>query len=294
MRMMESRIISNPLSQGKGKQHNIVTVGDIGPKTDWTEALEGLYAVVHLAARVHVMRETAADSLSEFRRVNVEGTARLGRMAASAGVKRMIYISSIGVNGKSTQGHPFTEEDAPNPYDPYTISKWEAEQALRQASKDTGLEIVILRPPLVYGPCAPGNFGRLMGLVQTGLPLPLGSVKNIRSFIYISNLVDAIVTCVSHPRAANETFLVSDGQDISTPEFIRMIAFAMGNKPRLLPFPPALLKVLGKFVGKSEEIERLIGSLFVDNSKIRNLLNWKPPFTTEEGIEETVKWYKSL
>lgn len=271
-----------------------VIIGNIGPDTNWQDALKDVDVVIHLAARVHVLKETAADSMSEFRKTNVAGTEHLAKEAAFKGVKRFIYISSIGVNGNKTKGCCFSEESAINPYDSYTLSKWEAEQILQQIAKDTGLELVILRPPLVYGPSAPGNFARLISLVQSGLPLPLGSVKNIRSFIYIKNLVDAIVTCITHPDAAGKTFLVSDGQDISTSNLIKMIASAMGKRPRLLPFPPALLKVMGWFSGKSAEMQRLAGSLCIDSSRIRKVLGWNPPFTVEEGIYETVKWYRSI
>ncbi|MCX5704142.1 MAG: GDP-mannose 4,6-dehydratase, partial [Candidatus Omnitrophica bacterium] len=194
-----------------------------------------------------------------------------------------------GVNGEFTDTKPFTEYDIPNPVGAYAVSKWEAEQALRKVAENTGMEVVILRPPLVYGPDAPGNFGRLIHLIQLGLPIPLGDIKNSRSFIYLGNLVDAIITCISHPLAAGETFLVSDGQDVSTPDLIKMIASAMNKKLVLFSLPPSILKGLCRIMGKAEELEKLTGTLLVDSSKIRNMLGWRPPFTLEEGIRETVK-----
>lgn len=268
-----------------------INIKSIGIDTNWASALKGVDVVVHLAARVHVLKETTDNPLYEFRKINVAGTKRLVEEAALNGVKRFIYISSIGVNSNKTLNNPFTEKDLPSPYDPYTISKWEAEQALQKIAKDSGMEIVILRPPLIYGPNAPGNFGRLMKIIGKDIPLPLSSIKNLRSFIYLGNFIDVIIKCIKHPSAAYQTFLVSDDQDISTPHLIRMIANAMGKKPRLLPCPPFLLKALGKITGKGMEVERLIGYMQIDSSKIRNVLGWKPPFTLEEGIAETVKWY---
>lgn len=267
-----------------------VMVGSIDGETNWADALSGVDAVVHLAARVHVMRDEAADLLAEFRAVNVEGTLNLARQAAKAGVRRFIYLSSIKVNGEETASErPFTEEDQPAPQDAYAVSKWEAELALHNISDATGLEVVILRPPLVYGQGVKANFLRLLDMVNKNIPLPLSMINNKRSMIYIGNLVDAIIKCIEHPDAANQTFLVSDGQDISTPELIKMIAEAMGKKARLFPCPVSLLKMMGKVSGKSAEIERLTGSLQVDSSKIRMTLNSTPPHTIEEGIIETVK-----
>ena len=268
-----------------------IAVGEIGPDTDWTHALSGVDVVIHLAARAHVLRENTAYSLSEFSKVNVAGTEKLAGDIVSNGVKRLIYISSIGVNGNNTSGSPFTEEMLPHPYDPYTKFKWEAEQLLHNIAQETGLNIVILRPPLIYGPNAPGNFGRLLTLVKSNIPLPFGSINNRRSFIYVRNLVDAIIKCIEHPNVANQTFLVSDGQDISTPGLIKMIAVAMGKKVNLIPFPPFFLKMFGSLAGKGSDVGRLTGSLQVDSSKIRRTLGWTPPFTIEKGISETVKWH---
>jgi nucleoside-diphosphate-sugar epimerase len=278
-----------------------VIIGEIGPETDWRAALQGVECVVHLAARVHVMRESAADPLAEYRRVNTSGTERLARMAADAGVKRLVFVSTIKVNGEKSlpaplsQGgsRPFSEADSPNPQDAYGISKWEAEQALARVASETGLEIVILRPPLVYGPGVKGNFLRLLNAVYRRVPLPLGSVKNRRSLIYLGNLVDAIALCVSHPRAAGQTFLVSDGKDLSTSELVRRLADALGRPAHLLSVPPALLKLAGSVTGKSDAVARLTESLRVDSSKIRAELNWSPPHSMEEGLRETAAWFRA-
>ena len=269
-----------------------VTVADIGKNTDWSGALSGVDVVVHLAARVHVMRETAGDPLTAFREVNVVGTERLARAAASSGIKRLVYVSSIKVNGEATDSNPFTEEDAPSPQDSYGISKFEAELALRRVAHETGLEIVIVRPPLVYGPGVGGNFWRLLKLVERGIPLPLASVENRRSMIYLGNFVDVLTACTSHPDAAGKTFLVSDGEDISTAQLIRNLARLMGKPPYLWPFPPTLLRLVGRSVGRLDEVERLLGSLVIDSSKIRRELGWTPPFPMEQGIAETVKWFQ--
>jgi len=261
--------------------------------TDWNSALKGVDVVVHLAARVHVMEEKDADPLGAFREVNVAGTERLARMSAVAGVRRFIFLSSIGVNGSVTHQLPFSEKDDPHPHNHYSLSKLEAEQVLHRIASESGMELVVIRSPLVYGPGNPGNILRLLTLADKGWPLPLASVNNSRSLIYLGNLVDAIMTCITHPDAAGETFLVSDGQDISTSDLLRLLASAMGKKPRLIPFPVTLLKVIGRLLGKSDEIERLTGSLLIDSSNIRSVLGWKPPFSMEVGIRETIKWYKN-
>jgi len=265
-----------------------IQVGDIHESTDWQQALSGVDTVIHLAARVHIMNEREADPTEAFRKVNVFGTEQLARMAAKAGVRRFIFLSSIGVNGEATFEKPFTENDVPRPMSAYAVSKWEAEQSLRKIADDARMETVILRPPLVYGPDAPGNFARLMRLIKTGLPLPLGSIHGLRSFFYIGNLVDAIGTSMTHSSAAGETFLVSDGLDVSTPDLIKMLASAMNKKVILFPLQIDILKILFKITGKNKELEKLTGSLRVDSSKIRKLLCWKPPFTMEQGLAETV------
>ena len=266
-----------------------VMVESVGPDTDWSEALAGVGAVVHLAARVHVMKETASDPLAEFRLVNAAGTENLARSAAQAGVHRLVFLSSIGVHGKSDHGRPLSEQDEPRPEDPYSASKWEAEQALHRVSRETGLETVILRPPLVYGPKAPGNFARLMGLVQRNLPLPLAGVKNRRSMIYIGNLVSSIITCLDHPGAAGRIFLVSDGEDVSTPELIRRMAAAAGRPARLFPFPFFLIRLAARLTGRSEDVERVLGSLTIDSQKISRDLGWKPPYTMAQGLAASAR-----
>lgn len=268
-----------------------VQVGDIGPDTHWSEALEGVGAVVHLAARVHVMHETSAAPLAAFRAVNVAGTERLARVATEKGVGRFVYASSIKVNGESTATTPFTEADTPAPVDPYAVSKYEAEQALRLTAKETGLEVVIVRPPLVYGPGVGGNFLRLLRLVERGVPLPLALVDNLRSMIYLGNFADALTNCTIHSAAAGQTFLVSDGEDVSTPGLFRALAAALGVPARLFPFPVTLLKLGGLILGQQGEVGRLTGSLQVDSSKIRNTLHWQPRYTLADGLAETARWY---
>lgn len=270
-----------------------IAIGNIDGGTDWTGALCGVDVVIHLAARVHVMHETAPDPLRLFREVNVAGTERLARCAVAAGVRRLVYVSSIKVNGEQTFERPFSERDAAHPQDAYAISKHEAETALRQIAGETGMEVVIVRPPLVYGPGVGGNFVRLLGLVQRGVPLPFGSVENARSLIYLGNFVDALIACATHPATANKTFLVKDGEDVSTPELVRRIAFALGVKPRLLPVPPALMRWAGRLVGgKQAALDRLLGSLQVDDSRIRSELGWSPPFSMAQGLEETAAWFR--
>ena len=269
---------------------NSVAIGDINAATNWSAALHGADAVVHLAARVHVMSENARDPLREFRRVNTDGTLNLARQAAAAGVKRFIFLSTIGVNGNSTShGKIFTENSASLPHDLYSVSKHEAEVGLRAISKSTGMEIVIIRPTLVHGSKAPGNFGKLTRLVSKGLPLPLASIDNRRSLVGIDNLVDFIVTCLEHPAAVNETFLVSDGEDLSTPDLIQRMARAMDRPARLLPVPKSMLMAAAAMLGKRDMAQRLCGSLQVDISKARALLGWNPPVSVDEGLRRAVK-----
>ncbi|GAB1234036.1 UDP-glucose 4-epimerase family protein [Ferrigenium sp. UT5] len=266
-----------------------VEVGGINARTDWRTVLQGIDVVIHLAARVHVMEESAADPLAAFREVNVAGTENLARQAAAAGVKRLVYVSSIKVNGEETaEGHAFREDDVPLPQDPYGISKWEAEQALHRIATETGLEVVIVRPPLVYGPGVKGNFAQMLKVVQRGIPLPLASVHNQRSLVYLGNLVDALLLCATHPAAAGQTYLVSDGEDVSTPELLRRLGKAMGRPARVFLCPPALLKLAGRLTGKSDQVERLLGSLQVDSGKIRRELGWVPPCDLARGLQETV------
>ena len=253
------------------------------------EALFGVNTVIHLAARVHVMDDTALDPLAAFRTVNVMGTMNLARQAASAGVKRFVFISSVKVNGELTQpGDAFTEADTPNPQDAYGQSKHEAEQGLRQVSQETGMEVVIIRPPLVYGPGVRANFASLMRAVKRGWPLPLGAVHNQRSFVAIDNLVDFIVTCISHPLAANQTFFVSDGHDLSTTDLIRHMALSAGVPSRLIPVPMWALRAGGALIGKGDVVQRLCGNLQIDISKSQSLLGWAPPVSIEEGLRRAM------
>jgi nucleoside-diphosphate-sugar epimerase len=267
-----------------------IRIGTITPDTEWFGALEGIDTIVHLAARVHVMKDKHADPLAEFRRVNVSGTGHLAREAAKAGVRRFIFVSSIKVNGEETDT-PYSEAQSVQPSDPYGISKWEAELALRRIETETGMQVVIIRPPLVYGPGVKANFLNLIRIVKSGIPLPLASVSNKRSLVYIENLVDAIVTCIRNPNAAGQTYLVSDGEDVSTPELVRRMSSAFGRPARLFPFPARLLRLAGILLGKSGPVDRLIGSLVIDSSKIRRDLGWKPPYTMELGLKRTAEWF---
>ena len=269
-----------------------VAVGEIGPDTDWRTALEGVSRVVHLAARTHVLREIAADPSAEYRRVNLDGTRGLAQMAARAGVRRLVFMSSIKVNGEATE-RPFTEDDVPRPEDAYGRSKWETEQALARVAAETGLQVTVLRPPLVYGPGVKGNFLRLMDIVARGMPLPLASIENRRSLIYVGNLVDAIVKAIDTPCAAGRTYLVSDGEYVSTPDLARALARALGVRPRLLPCPPALLMLGAALAGKRAELARLTGSLQMDSAAIQRELDWRPRFTLAQGLAETARWYYS-
>lgn len=266
-----------------------IKVADIDAGTNWVAALQNIDVVVHLAARVHVMHDTEADPLMAFRAVNLEGTCNLARQAAAAGVKRFVFISSVKVNGEATRaGVPFSADDMPAPLDPYGVSKMEAEQGLRQVAAATGMEVVIIRPPLVYGPGVKANFAALMRAVQRGLPLPLGAVHNLRSLVGLDNLVDLIVTCIAHPQAANQRFLVSDGHDLSTAELVRAMAHAATVSARLLPVPVWALQAGAKLLGKNDEVQRLCGNLQVDISKTRELLGWVPPVSVEEGLRRAM------
>jgi UDP-glucose 4-epimerase len=262
--------------------------------TDWTTALHGVNVVVHLAARVHVMNDHSVDPLSEFRKVNVEGSLNLAKQAAQAGVQRFVFISSIKVNGESTElGQPFHADDEPQPMDAYGISKREAEDALRQLARDTGIEVVIIRPPLVYGAGVKANFRSMMRWLDKGVPLPLGAIHNQRSLVALANLVDLIITCISHPAAANQTFLVSDGEDLSTSDLLRRMANALGKPARLLPVPAWLLQVGATLLGKRAVAQRLCGSLQLDISKTCQLLNWTPPVSVTDALQKTANAYRS-
>lgn len=283
----------------RGKTHDVymadeyIKVGDINESTDWQQALVEVDTVIHLAARVHVISDLSDTSTEIFRKINVRGTERLVLSAAKAGVRRFIFISSIGVNGDSSKNKIFTEDSIPSPVGAYAVSKWEAEKVLNKIGESTGMEIVILRPPLIYGPGVKANFKNLIKLASSGMPLPFKKINNLRSFLYIGNLIDIIDTCIKHQMAIGETFIISDGQDVSTPDLIKMISCAMGKKSSLFYLNPGILKVLCKIVGLETELRKLTGSLLVDSSKIRNLLGWKPPFTMEEGLRDTIKNYKA-
>jgi nucleoside-diphosphate-sugar epimerase len=264
-----------------------VSVGDINGNTDWISTLADCGAVVHLAARVHVMHDTAQDPLTLYRATNTDATLNLARQAAQAGVKRFVFVSTIKVNGEG-RDEPYRESDAPAPEDAYAISKWEAEQGLWQIAQETGLEVVILRPPLVYGPGVKANFRRLLDTVGRGWPLPLGAIRNRRSLLYLGNFVDAIRACVEHPAAAGQTFLLDDGQPVSTPELIRAVARAMRRPARLLAVPVGVLEFLGAMFGRRSAVARLTSSLHVDSSLIRTRLGWTPPYSMEAGLAATV------
>jgi nucleoside-diphosphate-sugar epimerase len=268
-------------------------VGDIGPGTDWTEALKGVDAVTHLAARVHIMRERAEDPLASFRRTNVEGTLRLARAAARAGVGRFVFLSSVQALGGASPNGPLTDASQPKPEESYGISKCEAEVGLREIANQLRLEVVILRPPLVYGPGVKGNFRSLMNLVDRRVPLPLKAVANRRSLLYLGNLVDAIALCLEGSAAANRTYLLRDGEDLSTAELVRRIGAALGHQTALFPVPASLLKFGAGCVGRAAEARRLLGSLIVDDRSIRQELEWNPPFTVDEGLAETAAWFRA-
>lgn len=258
-------------------------VNDLAGEQPLGELLREVDVVVHLAARVHVMDDHAGDPLAEYRRVNVEATERLAREAARAGVRRFVFLSSIKVNGEGGQ-RSYSERDEPAPLDPYGVSKWEAEQGLAEIAAETGMEVVIIRPPLVYGPGVGANFGALVKVVERGVPLPFGSVMNRRSFVSVFNLVDFVYLCLDHSDAANETFLVSDGADLSTADLLRCIGEALGRPARLFNVPPWLLMAGANLLGKRGQADRLLGSLAVDISKTRKCLGWKPPFSMSDGL----------
>jgi len=269
------------------------SVSSVDAETDWKAALIGVDVVIHLAARVHVMQDIACNPLSEYRKTNVQGTEHLARSASVAGVKRLVYASSIKVNGEETyRGVAFNELDEAAPQDPYGISKCEAEQALHRVAEETGLEVVIVRPPLVYGAGVKGNFVQMLKVLAKRLPLPFASIVNQRSLVYVDNLVDALIACATHPAAPGQTYLISDGEDVSTPDLLRHLGLAMERPARLFPFPLKLLTGAAVSVGKAEQLKRLTGSLQIDSGKIRRELNWTPPYTLQQGLQETAEWYR--
>ncbi len=264
-------------------------VGDLASDRNLSVPLEGVDVVIHTAARVHVQPDNATDPLAEFRRVNVAGTLNLARQAKVAGVQRFIYISSIKVNGEATVlDSPFTEDDLPAPADPYAVSKFEAEVGLRLFAQESGLEVVIIRPPLVYGPGVKANFQTMLGWLKWGIPLPLGAIYNKRSLVALGNIVDLLMTCIDHPAAANQTFLAGDGEDLSTTELLQRTAKAMGKTARLIPVPVKLLEFVAGLLGRQAIAQRLCGSLHVDISKAQNVLNWTPPISVDEGLHRAV------
>ena len=276
----------SPCSVGHGVTN--IVISDVG--ASWLNVLSGCGVVIHTAARVHVMKETNQGPLAAFRCVNVEGTLNLARQAASAGVQRFVFISSIKVNGEATlPGHPYTADTAPAPLDAYGISKMEAEQGLREIAAQTGMEVVIIRPPLVYGPGVKANFAAMMRWLRRGVPLPLGAIHNQRSLVALDNLVDLVMICLIHPAAANQTFLVSDGEDVSTTELLRRMGKAMQCPAHLVPVPASFLKGAAALLGKRGVAQRLCGSLQVDIQKTRQLLGWNPPLTLDQGLRKAVE-----
>jgi nucleoside-diphosphate-sugar epimerase len=276
----------NRLPQGSAA----VSVGSINGSTDWKGMLDSIDTVVHLAARVHVMHDRTENPFAAYREINVAGTEQLARAAAEAGVKRFVFLSTVKVNGEENV-RPYRDTDPPAPKDSYAVSKLQAEELLIEIAKISGMEVVILRPPLVYGPGVKANFLALIKIVAKGLPLPLASIRNRRSLIYLENLVDVITVSCTHPNAGGKVFLVSDGEDVSTPEMIRRIAAALNTSVRLFPCPGSLLFFLGKILGKGPAVDRIIGSLTVDNSKIQRDLSWSPPYSMADGLRKTAEWY---
>lgn len=269
------------------------TVEDIATEPDWAAALAGVDVVVHLAARVHQMRDKAGDSLALYRETNAVGTRRLAEAAAATGVKRFIYLSSIKVNGEASDATGFRADDAPSPQDDYAVSKWEAEQALRQCCESQSMDFVIIRPPLVYGPGVRGNLARLIRWVDLGVPLPLGSIDNRRSMVSLDNLVSFIVASLDSRSIANQVLLIADDFAWSTPQLVRRIAHHLDRPSRLLPARPALLRRVASTAGKGALIDRLCGSLCVDDRRSRELLGWSPPQAADEGVREAVAAYRA-
>lgn len=268
-----------------------VAVGDIADQPDWTQILAGVTVVVHLAARAHITAETSKDPLNEFRRVNVAATVGLARAAASAAVRRFVFLSSIGVNGNDSQDRAFCEADLPNPSEPYAISKWEAEQALQEIGGTTGMQITRVRPPLIVGPGAKGNLRRLMRLVDSGLPLPLGAIRNSRSFVALEDLCELISSCVSHDRAADDLFLASGAEEVSTPELLRAIGAGLGRAVHLVPVPLAALRLAARSCGLQSQLDRIASSLRVNACKARTVLGWQPRSGLHTAIESMTAAY---
>lgn len=279
--------VRRPLA-GLDRRVEQAIVGDLGRDTRWDDALRDVDAIVHAAARVHVMHEQAADPLQVFRAVNVDGTLHLARTAAAAGVRRFVFVSSIKVNGDATPaGRPFRAGDAPAPVDAYGLSKREAEDALRTLAQATPMQVAIVRAPLVYGPGVKANFASLMRAVAHGVPLPLGAIDNRRSLVALDNLVDLLVTCIEHAAAANRTFLAGDGEDLSTPDLLRRLGVALGRPARLLPVPPRWLELGAALAGRGAAAQRLCQSLQVDIGDTQRTLDWRPPVTVDAALRAT-------
>lgn len=290
---MRRRTISFLPASRMGAPPEYFRVSGLDGRVDWSPALDGCRAVVHLAARVHQMHERMEDAVAAYQVVNVDATLSLARQAANFGVQRFIFVSTIKVNGECTDTRRFSADDLPNPKDAYARSKWDAERGLAEIGMQTGMEVVIVRPPLVYGPGVRANFLRLMQLVRSGVPLPLGMVHNQRSLIYVDNLVDFLLRCVDHPRAAGKTWLISDLRDLSTAELVTLIANAMDKPARLLPVPPALLVGVATLLRKDKAMSRLLGSLEVDASPASRCMGWRPLLSVEEGLERTIRHFLS-
>jgi nucleoside-diphosphate-sugar epimerase len=267
-----------------------VAVGEVNGSTDWQIALNGINSVIHLAGRAHVLKDDPKTATAKFNQTNVDGTVNLARQCQASGVKHLIFLSSIGVMG-TTRSDCLTELSECQPDTAYGRSKLLAERAIVELTQRSQMQHTIIRPPLVYGPKNPGNMERLLKLINRGLPLPLGSVRNQRSFIYVENLVDAIMVCLNHPGALGQTFLVSDSGALSTPDLIRILGTALGKRPHFFPCPPSFLRLIGRLSGRSDMIDRLMGSLAIDSQKFRDMLNWQPPFTTAQGLRATADWY---
>ncbi|MBY5937630.1 NAD-dependent epimerase/dehydratase family protein [Marinobacter nauticus] len=269
-------------------------INDLSDKKGLQDSFRGADVVVHLAARAHVLGDESQEPLSEFRRVNVEGTLNVAKAALESGVSRLVFLSSIGVNGNKTEGNPFSEKSIPDPVSDYALSKWEAEESLRNLCAGSLMELVIVRPPLVYAGQAPGNFGRLLKLVSAGIPLPFGAVSNFRSMVALDNLVDFLQSCILHPEASNETFLISDGEDLSLAQIIGCLAEGMAKRVILVPVPVAILSLGANILGKGAIIEQLCGSLQVDAGKARRVLGWTPVLDARQALKDAGKHYSLL
>ena len=280
VRSFNSNLLSNNIKY--------VKVEDINFQTKWENIIKNIDCVIHCAGIAHIKNKSKNNLLNLYYSINIEGTKRLAEQAVKLGVRRLIFLSSIGVNGLSTRKF-FSNSDIPNPTGDYAISKYEAEKVLIEISKNTGLEVVIIRSPLVYGKSNPGNFKRLIKLINLGIPLPLNNIKNKRSFIGIDNLVDLLIHCIDHPKASGKTFLASDDRDLSTTELIKFISSSMEKKVHLFSTPIFLLKFIGLVFNKREEVNKLVSSLRINDSFTKETLNWKPTVSVEEGIRRMVQ-----